>query len=189
MSVTKCFSPMIHFMADTNLHFQIQTVSYTLSLSLSLSLSLRCLGLFPLLIVWYKNPGIHFQVINDRNKLFEYTSLFHLEVAHNVLFNFIQFFCDQYRKCLNSTLGQVNLTLALLLIMYGLHGFIILSVIILSIIMLEIITQSVNILRVVTYFIGLFEALKSTGWESFWKPFKEMFKEHCPVLPKLSLSR
>jgi len=32
---------------------------------------------------WYKTPGIHFQVIIDRNKLFWYTSLFHLEVAYN----------------------------------------------------------------------------------------------------------
>ncbi len=66
-------------MADLILHFQLHTVSHTHSLSLSL----RCLALFPILIVWYKNPGIHFQVIIDRNKLFEYTPLFHLEVAYN----------------------------------------------------------------------------------------------------------
>ncbi len=55
--------------------------------TLSLSLSLRCLAIFPILIVWYKNPGIHFQVIIDRNKLFQYTSLFHIEVAYNNIYN------------------------------------------------------------------------------------------------------
>jgi hypothetical protein len=36
----------------------------TLAHTLSLSLSLRYLALFPLLSVWYKNPGNHFQLIN-----------------------------------------------------------------------------------------------------------------------------
>ncbi len=51
--------------------------------TLSLSLSFSCLALFPILIVWYKNPGSHFQVIIDSNKLLEYILLFHLEVAYN----------------------------------------------------------------------------------------------------------
>ncbi len=49
----------------------------------SLFLSLRCLALFPSSPIWYRNSGNHFQVIIDRNKLFWYTSLFHLEAAHN----------------------------------------------------------------------------------------------------------
>jgi hypothetical protein len=81
-------------------------------------------------------------------------------IFYSISFNFV---CDQYRKCLNSTLGQVKLAQALL----AFTVFITLSVIMLSIIMLEIITQSVNILRVIVYFIGLFESLKSTDWESF----------------------
>ncbi len=71
------------------------TSSYSLSLSLSLSLSfflsLPCLALSPTLIVWYKNPGINFQLIIDCNKLFRFTSWFHLEVAHNKFTN-LRFF-------------------------------------------------------------------------------------------------
>jgi len=47
------------------------------------SLSLPCLALFPSSPIWYKNPGNHFQVIIVCNKLFWYTLLFHLEVAHD----------------------------------------------------------------------------------------------------------
>ncbi len=63
------------------------TSSYALSLThtLSLFLSLRCLALSPALIVWCKNIGIHFQLIIDYNKLLWFTSLFHLEVAHNTI--------------------------------------------------------------------------------------------------------
>jgi len=56
-----------------------------LSHSLSLFLSLRCLALSPVQFVWYKNLGNHFHPIIDCNKLFWFTSLFHLEVAHNTL--------------------------------------------------------------------------------------------------------
>ncbi len=75
------FPPTVFFMTDAILHFQRHTVSHTFSLSLSL----RCLALFPIMIILYKNPGIHFQVIIDLNKLLcEYTSLFHLVVAYNI---------------------------------------------------------------------------------------------------------
>ncbi len=60
------------------------TSSYALSVTLSLFLSLRCLALAPASIVWYKNPGIHFHLIIDRNKLIRTTTLFHLKVAHNI---------------------------------------------------------------------------------------------------------
>jgi hypothetical protein len=43
---------------------------------------------YAILNVWYKNIGIHFQVIIDRNKLFEYTLLYHLEVAYNKFLKF-----------------------------------------------------------------------------------------------------
>ncbi len=66
-----------------NRRYPSLSATHCLSHTLSLSLSLRCLALFSILIVWYKNPGIHFQVIIDRNKLFEYTSLFKFEVAYN----------------------------------------------------------------------------------------------------------
>jgi hypothetical protein len=73
------FSPTVYFMADSILHFQQHCLSHILSLSLSL----HCIALFPILIVWYKNDDIHFQVIIERNKLFESTPLFHLEAAYN----------------------------------------------------------------------------------------------------------
>jgi hypothetical protein len=53
------------------------TRTHTLSVSL-LSCSL------PVSSIWYKNPGIHFQLIIDCNKLIWFTSLFHLDVAHNI---------------------------------------------------------------------------------------------------------
>jgi hypothetical protein len=55
--------------------------THTVSHTVSLTLSLCCLALLHILIVWYKNPGIHFQV--NSYKLFWYTSLFHLEAAYN----------------------------------------------------------------------------------------------------------
>jgi hypothetical protein len=48
----------------------------------SLGLSAVLLA-FPLLPFDVETPGKHFQVIIDYNKLFWFTSLFHLEVAHN----------------------------------------------------------------------------------------------------------
>jgi hypothetical protein len=59
--------------------------SYALPLTHSLFLSLRCVALSPASIVCYKNPGVHFQLIIDLNKLIRTTSLFRLEVAHNIL--------------------------------------------------------------------------------------------------------
>jgi hypothetical protein len=75
------FPLMVNFIADTILHFQLCSASHTLSLFLSL----RCLTLSPISIIWYKSPGIHFHLIIDRNELMRFTSLFHLEVAHNNL--------------------------------------------------------------------------------------------------------
>ncbi len=63
--------------------------------TLSLSPLLPCLAIFPILIVWYKNHGIHLQVIIDRNKLFEYTPLFHLEPAYNNWAKLNQFFISR----------------------------------------------------------------------------------------------
>ena len=67
------FSLTVYFIANAILLFQQHC----------LFLSLHCLALSPASSVWYKNPGIHFHLIIDRNKLFRVTSLFHLKVAHN----------------------------------------------------------------------------------------------------------
>ncbi len=58
----------------------------TLCLSHSLSFCLSAVLLSPLLNLFdIKNPGNHFHPIIDCNKLFWFTSLFQLEVAHNTL--------------------------------------------------------------------------------------------------------
>ncbi len=61
------------------------SLSATHCLTHTLSLSLCCLALFPILIIWYKNPGIHFHVFINHKKLFEYTLLFHWEVSYNTV--------------------------------------------------------------------------------------------------------
>jgi hypothetical protein len=71
------YSLTVYFIADTI------SVSPQCSVSNTISRSLHCLALFPSPSIWYKIPGNHFHVIIDHNKLFWYTSLFHLEVAHN----------------------------------------------------------------------------------------------------------
>jgi hypothetical protein len=53
------------------------SVTHCISHTLSLCLSAVLLS-SPILIIWYKNPGIHFQIIIDRNKLFEHTSFLRL---------------------------------------------------------------------------------------------------------------
>jgi hypothetical protein len=72
------FSLTAYFIVDASSPVQQCSVSHTLFLSVSL---LPCS--FPVPFVWFKNPGIHFQLIIERNKLIQITSLFHLEVAHN----------------------------------------------------------------------------------------------------------
>ncbi len=66
----------IYFIADNISRFQQCCLSH------SLFLSLRYLALSPAQVVWYKNPGMHFHLIVDLNKLIWSTSLFHLQVAH-----------------------------------------------------------------------------------------------------------
>ncbi len=67
----------VYFIADAVPLFQQCSVSHTLSFCLC------CLALFPTSSIWYKNPGIHFHLIIDHNKLFRFTLSFRLEVAHN----------------------------------------------------------------------------------------------------------
>ncbi len=83
------FPQTVHFMTDAILHFQLHT-ALTHSLSVSpLSCSL------PHSVCLKKKPGIHFQVIIERNKLFDYTLLSHLEVAYNKLPNALSWFSSQ----------------------------------------------------------------------------------------------
>ncbi len=79
------------------------TSSYALSLTLSLFLSLPYLALSPAPMFWYKNPGIHFQLIIDCNKQFWYTLLFHLEVAHNIrhLNTYMVLLCSSLRDSIS----------------------------------------------------------------------------------------
>jgi hypothetical protein len=66
-------SPMIYFITDAIFHFQ----KHSLTLSPLLSCSL------PTQFIWYKSSGFHFQFISDHFTLIQFTSLFHLEAAHN----------------------------------------------------------------------------------------------------------
>ncbi len=75
---TTCLSLTVYFIADAIFLSPLHSASHTHT-----SLSLCYLALFPSLSVWYKIPGKYFNSIIDRNKLFWYTSLFRLEVAHN----------------------------------------------------------------------------------------------------------
>jgi hypothetical protein len=79
MSVTNILSNSLFYCQCYPSFLAALCLSHTLSLFLSLS----CLALTPASFVWYKNPGIHFHLIIDRNKPIWTTSLFHLEVAHN----------------------------------------------------------------------------------------------------------
>ncbi len=83
-----CLSPNVFFNClFYGQHYPSLSASHCCSHTLSFPLSLLCLALLPILIVWYKNHGIHFQVIIDRIKLFWYPSLFHLKVVYNSNYN------------------------------------------------------------------------------------------------------
>ncbi len=74
------FSLAVYFIADAIFLSPHCSASNKHTLSLSLS---HCLAVFPSASFWYKNPGNHFQIIIDHNKVFWFASLFHLEAAHN----------------------------------------------------------------------------------------------------------
>ncbi len=69
------FPLMIYFITAAIFHFQQHSVSVSL-----LSCSL------PTQFIWYKTSGRQFQLFIEYNKLTQFTSLFHLEVAQKIYF-------------------------------------------------------------------------------------------------------
>jgi hypothetical protein len=98
------FSLTAYFIADNISRFQQRCLSH----SLSLFLSPRYLALSPAQVVWYKNPGMHFHLIIDLNKLIWSTSLFHLEVANDICYewNILKYEARTSAKLLSRSLRQ-----------------------------------------------------------------------------------
>jgi hypothetical protein len=78
------YSLMVYFIAHGI--FLSPQCSASNTHTLSLSLSLCYLALFSSPSIWYKIHGKHFHVIIDYNKLFQFTLLFHIEVARNIIY-------------------------------------------------------------------------------------------------------